>query len=169
MNKKVKRIALRSALSSKFAQNKLIIVDNLKFIPTLRKEAAMKKQEEIKRKDFHYTATLVNKLEKHKLNLKNVLIVDVDKNEPLHLASRNLNWVQLTTHRKVNVYSILRMDNLMVHKDAIEHLRQRSTIGVRIEPPETKKITKKVKKVRKIRPDIAAIQAAANAQATSTM
>jgi len=133
MNRKIKKIALRSALSAKFAQNSIIIVDNFNFIPALKKEAAVKNDKDVKKTDFRYTAPLVQKLQKFKID--EVLMVDSNEtNFSLALASRNLYKVLLTSQKRVNVYDILRIKNLMLSKEAISHLKTRTTLGERIEP-----------------------------------
>jgi large subunit ribosomal protein L4 len=103
--KKVRKLALRCALSSKQAAGKLIILDNA----TL---------EGLKTKD------LSNKLEI--LGWSNVLIVtgaEVDGN--LARAAANLINVDVLPQQGANVYDILRRDVLVLTKDAAAHLQER--------------------------------------------
>ena len=103
--KKVRKLALRCALSSKQAAGKLIILDNA----TL---------EGPKTKD------LLNKLAI--LGWSNVLIVtgaEVDGN--LARAAANLINVDVLPQQGANVYDILRRDVLVLTKDAAAHLQER--------------------------------------------
>ena len=103
--KKVRKLALRCALSSKQAAGKLIILDNA----TL---------EGLKTKD------LSNKLAI--LGWSNVLIVtgaEVDGN--LARAAANLINVDVLPQQGANVYDILRRDVLVLTKDAAAHLQER--------------------------------------------
>jgi large subunit ribosomal protein L4 len=103
--KKVRKLALRCALSSKQAAGKLIILDNA----TL---------EGPKTKD------LSNKLAI--LGWSNVLIVtgaEVDGN--LARAAANLINVDVLPQQGANVYDILRRDVLVLTKDAAAHLQER--------------------------------------------
>lgn len=103
--KKVRRLAMRSALSSKLADGKLAILE----------EAALS---EPKTKD------LSAKLDA--LGWSNVLIVtgaEVDAN--LARAAANLAHVDVLPQQGANVYDILRRDTLVLTKEAAEHLQER--------------------------------------------
>ena len=103
--KKVRKLALRSALSSKQADGKLIVIDNA----TL---------------DAPKTKELANKFAA--LGWSNVLIVtgaEVDQN--FARAAANLMNVDVLPQQGANVYDIIRRDTLVLTKDAVAHLEER--------------------------------------------
>ena len=106
--KKIRRLALLSALSSKQAEGKLHVLDS----------ASLKNGK---------TAALAGHLEKLKLP-SSVLLIDgpeVDKN--LAFAARNLVGFDVLPQQGANVYDILRRDTLVLTRTAIEHLEARLT------------------------------------------
>ncbi len=103
--KKVRRLALRLALSSKQADGKLVVLDAARL-----KDAK--------------TKGLAERLDK--LGWSSVLIVDgseIDAN--LSRAAANLPNVDVLPSRGANVYDILRRDTLVLTKDAVEQLEER--------------------------------------------
>jgi large subunit ribosomal protein L4 len=103
--KKVRRLALRCALSAKQRDGKLIVVDSV---------AA----------DSPKTAKLAERLEK--LGFSSVLIVagpEVDEN--FRRAAANLVGVDVLPQAGANVYDILRRDTLVLSRDAVQHLEAR--------------------------------------------
>lgn len=105
--KKVRRFALCSALSSKYADGKLIVLEDAK--------AGEPK-----------TQVLARRLEA--LGASSVLIVDgpeLDGN--LVRAASNLPRVDVLPHQGANVYDILRCDVLALTKEAVKHLEERLT------------------------------------------
>jgi large subunit ribosomal protein L4 len=103
--KKVRKLALRCALSAKQRDGKLIVVDSV---------AA----------DSPKTAKLAGKLEK--LGFNSVLIVagpQVDEN--FRRAAANLIGVDVLPQAGANVYDILRRDTLVLSRDAVQHLEAR--------------------------------------------
>lgn len=105
MPKKVRRLALKSALSSKQADGKLIIVDDAKTSEPKTKPMA---------------ATL------DKLGLKSALIVggaELDRN--MVLATRNIPGIDLLPQMGANVFDILRRDTLVLTREAVEQLQER--------------------------------------------
>jgi len=104
LNKKVRRLALKMALSAKFAQKRLLVVDNLE-LP------------EIRTKDF------VNF--KSKLGLKKPLIVTAEQCNNLKLSARNVPGVEVVTQTSINVYEILKHRELIMDKPAVEKLQER--------------------------------------------
>ena len=103
--RKVRRMALRSALSSKQAEGKLKILDDVKL-------------------DKPKTKDLAAKLSV--LGWSNVLIVagaEVDGN--LALAAANIANVDVLPQQGVNVYDIIRREMLVLTKDAAAHLQER--------------------------------------------
>lgn len=102
--KKVRRLALKHALSAKQAAGELVIIDDAKL-----KEAK--------------TKTLANVLAK--LNVSNALIVDTSVDENFGLATRNLPGVDMLPVIGANVYDILRKEKLVLTKAAVEGLEER--------------------------------------------
>ncbi len=104
INKKVKRLALKSALSSKVAANEMIVLDEL----TL---AAIKTKE------------VVNVLAAVKA-AKKTLIVLPEKNEVIYRSARNIEGVNVTFVNTLNVYDILNCDSIVVLKDAVAKIEE---------------------------------------------
>jgi large subunit ribosomal protein L4 len=101
--KKVRKTALRSALSLKLKEEKLMIVDNLNL-------------ETFKTKAF---ATLLQRLE-----VGNALIVDGD-NVNLERSARNLTQVKVLRPEGLNVYDILKYEYLLITKPSLEKIQER--------------------------------------------
>ncbi len=101
--KKVRRAALRSALSMKFRDGELVVLDNFE-LP------------EIKTKRFVSIAK--------NLDIENSLIVD-EKNFNLERSSRNVPRVKVIRPGGVNVYDILRYKKLVLVKRSIKPLEER--------------------------------------------
>lgn len=103
--KKVRRLALKTALSSKLADGKLVIFDKLEL-----KEAK--------------TKLLDQKL--GKLGYGRVLMIGgTELNDNLARAVANLAWVDLLPSQGANVYDILRCDTLVLTADAVNNLEAR--------------------------------------------
>ena len=103
--KKVRKLALKTALSTKQAEGKLIVVDQAKLADGKTKE-------------------LVQRF--RKLGLASVLVIDgptLDAN--FARAARNLPQVDVLPQQGANVYDILRRDMLVLTKDAVQHLEAR--------------------------------------------
>ncbi|HHW68425.1 50S ribosomal protein L4 [Defluviitalea raffinosedens] len=101
LNKKVKRLALKSALTSKVQENKFIVLDELKLDAIKTKE--MKK-------------VLDN------LKLTKALIVNDDKN--VVLSARNIPDVKTISVNNINVYDILKYDTFVVSKDVLQNIEE---------------------------------------------
>ncbi len=105
MNKKVRKLALKTALSAKAAEGKLVIIDAAKL------------------KDPK-TAKLVAQI--GKLGWSSALVIDgpeIDEN--FALAQRNIPLIDVLPQQGANVYDILRRDTLVLTKDAVEALEAR--------------------------------------------
>lgn len=102
--KKVRRQALKIALTTKCQDNKLMILNNFDL-------------ETIKTRDF--VKVMSN------LSIKNVLIVTHEKNANLELSSRNVPGVKVLGHEGLNVYDILRYENLVLLESAIPKIEER--------------------------------------------
>ncbi|MCI9123816.1 MAG: 50S ribosomal protein L4 [Eubacterium sp.] len=104
LNKKEKRIALKSALTSRVNENKFIVLDELKL-------------DEIK------TKKMVNVLKAVKADGK-ALIVLKDKDENVVLSARNIPDVKVSLTNTINVYDILKYSTLVITKDAVAAIEE---------------------------------------------
>jgi len=102
--KKVRSLALKMALSSKFQGNCLFVIDRIEL-------------ERIKTKEFLKVLDT--------LSLKKVLIVTDKKNENLELSSRNIPDVKVLRSEGLNVYDILKYENLVILESAITAIEGR--------------------------------------------
>lgn len=103
MNKKEKRLALKSALTSRVQENKFIVVDELKM-------------NEIKTKSF------VNTLSNLKVN--KALVVLSDDNQNVVLSARNIPTVKTAYTNTINVYDILKYDTVVIDKAAVATIEE---------------------------------------------
>ena len=103
MNKKEKRIALLSALSSKVAESKIVVLDEFKL-------------DEIKTKKF---VEVMNNLK-----VENALVVLEGENKNVVLSGRNIPSVKVTATNEINTYDILKYTTLVVTKAAVEKLEE---------------------------------------------
>ena len=99
LNKKVKRLAMKSALSAKLAANEIIVVDSIKM-------------DSIKTKDFRAFLDAVKAEGKS-------LVVTPDVNTNVVKSARNIPGVETTFAKVLNVYDILKAKNLVIDKDAL--------------------------------------------------
>jgi large subunit ribosomal protein L4 len=99
VNKKVKRLALKSALSSKVEQGEIIVMDELN-IPSAK------------------TKDMVKVLEA--LNASKALIVLGREKELVTRSARNIPGVKTANAKSINVYDILKYDKFIITKEAIE-------------------------------------------------
>jgi large subunit ribosomal protein L4 len=102
--KKVRKLALKMALCSKFQENDLIVLDQFEL-------------DEIKTKVF------VDVLQT--LNLKSTLIITEKKNENLELSARNVPDVKVLRSEGLNVYDILKYRTLVLLEPAIKNIEGR--------------------------------------------
>jgi large subunit ribosomal protein L4 len=102
--KKVRKLALKMALTGKLQDRRLLILDGFE-LP------------EIKTKDFVAAVQSVN--------ADNALIVTVDANRNLELSSRNVPGVKVLRCEGLNVYDILKYDTLVLLQDAIKGIEGR--------------------------------------------
>ena len=99
MNKKEKRAALCSALSSKVAESQIIVLDEFKL-------------DEIKTKKF---VEVMNNLKASK-----ALVVLEGENKNVVLSGRNIPTVKVTATNEINTYDVLKYETLVVTKAAVE-------------------------------------------------
>ena len=103
MNRKEKRAALFSALSSKVADNKIIVVDEFKL-------------DEIKTKKF---VEVMNNLKVNK-----ALVVVEEDNKNVVLSGRNIPTVKVEANNEINTYDVVKYDTLVVTKAAVEKIQE---------------------------------------------
>ena len=104
INKKEKRLAIKSVLSSKVLENQLVVIDELPF-------------KEIK------TKQMVSALEKNKVEGK-ILIMLPEKNEAVQKSARNIEGVKTTLVNTINVYDLLKYNKLVITLDTVKKLEE---------------------------------------------
>lgn len=102
--KKVKRLALKSALSSKVNSNEILVLDNLQF------ETCKTKQ-------------MINVLTNLKV-ASSALVVLGDKNDNVALAARNIPGVKTAYVNTINVFDVLKFDKFIITKEAVEKVEE---------------------------------------------
>ena len=103
MNKKEKALAIKSALTSRVAEEKIYVVDSLSF-------------DEIKTKKM---AAVLDSLKVEK-----ALVVLDKKDENVILSARNLPEVRTVMSNGINVYDILKYGSLVITKDAVAQIEE---------------------------------------------
>ena len=103
LNKKEKRAALKSVLTSRVQDNKLIVLDELKF-------------DAIKTKEF--------KKVMDNLKVDKAMVVIGGQDENVILSARNLPRVNTAVAENINVYDILKGDTLVLTKDAVAKIEE---------------------------------------------
>ena len=103
MNKKERRAALKSALTSKVQENKLVVVDSLALAEAKTKE-----------------------MQKVLTNLKadKALVVTADDDQKVVLSARNIADVQTATVNTINVYDVMKHSTVVVTKDAVASIEE---------------------------------------------
>ena len=103
MNKKERRAALKSALTSKVQENKLVVVDSLTLAEAKTKE-----------------------MQKVLTNLKadKALVVTADDDQKVVLSVRNIADVQTATVNTINVYDVMKHNTVVVTKDAVASIEE---------------------------------------------
>ncbi len=104
INKKVRRLAMKSAFSSKVAAEELVVLDDLKL-------DAIKTKEVVK---------VLTALETG----KKVLLVLPENNDVLYRSARNIAGVKVSTVNTLNVYDILNCDTMLVLKDSVAKIEE---------------------------------------------
>ncbi len=103
LNKKEKRAALKSALTDKVNNNKLLVLDELKF-------------DEIKTKSF--AAVMTN------LKVEKGLVVTADYDNNVILSARNFEGANTEAVNEINVYDVLNAKTVVLTKDAVAKLEE---------------------------------------------
>jgi len=103
LNKKVKRLALKSVLTSRVKESKIIVLDELKL-------ESIKTKEMVKLFD--------------NLKLKKALVVIDGSDKNVILSARNIPNVKTANVGTINVYDILKYDTFVVTKDAVNKIQE---------------------------------------------
>ena len=103
LNKKEKRLALKSVLTSRVQENKLIVVDELKM-------------DAIKTKSFKQVMD--------NLKVAKGLVVLAENDENVVLSARNIADVQTSLVNTINVYDILKHNTLVMTKEAVQAIEE---------------------------------------------
>ncbi|MGB8454315.1 MAG: 50S ribosomal protein L4 [Anaerocolumna sp.] len=103
LNRKEKRIALKSALTSRVAAEKIIVLDELNF-------------DEIKTKKM--AAVLDN------LKVSKALVVVGEKNDNVIFSAKNIPSIRTALPNSINVYDVLKYDTLVLTKDAVTKIEE---------------------------------------------
>ena len=104
VNKKERRLAIRSVLSSKVLENNLVVVDAMNF-------------------DAIKTKNMVSALNNLKVEGK-TLIVLPEKNENVQKSARNIEGVKTSLVNTINVYDLLKYNKLILTVDAVKNLEE---------------------------------------------
>jgi len=104
INKQVRKLALKMALSTRFTSENMLVVNKLQF-------------DDIKTKNFVTC--------KNALGLKKALIVVGEKDSNLSLSARNVPGVLVLDQQSINVYEILKYPQVVLDKGAVEALQER--------------------------------------------
>ena len=104
LNKKVRKLGLKSVLSDKYKLGKLIILENTK--------------------SNGKTSTIKRSLDK--IGVKNALIISGNEvNDKFIKAISNIRNLDILSHQGLNVYDIIRRDNLIIIDDVLKHVEER--------------------------------------------
>ena len=105
MNKKERALALKSALTHKFQDKELVVVDKLVF-------------------DTNKTKEMTNLLESLNLTNHKVLVCVNELTDKVCLAARNLANVKVVMPSEVNTYDLVSSDNLLIEEEALKTLEE---------------------------------------------
>ena len=103
MNKKERRAALKSALTSKVQDNKLVVVDSLALA-------------EVKTKEMQKVLT--------NLKAEKALVITADNDQNVVLSARNIADVETATPATINTYDVMKHNTVVVTKDAVASIEE---------------------------------------------
>ena len=98
-----RRLALKSALTSRVQDSKFVVLDELKF-------------DEIKTKNFQNVL--------NNLKLDKALVVMAESDENVVLSARNIQGVKTALTNTINVYDIMKYDTVVCTKDAVAKIEE---------------------------------------------
>jgi large subunit ribosomal protein L4 len=102
--KKIKRIAMKSALSSKVIDNNIVVLEELNF-------------------DAPKTKQVVSLLQNLKVDSKTLIVV-AENNENIVKSARNIEGVKTAFVNTLNVYDILKYDKFIITKEAVKKVEE---------------------------------------------
>lgn len=102
--KSMRRVAMLSALTSKVVDNEMIVLDNLEL-------------------DAPKTKEIVKMLAALKAD-KKTLIVTAESNENIYKSARNIEGIAIIPVNNINVYDLLKYNNLVITKDAVSKIEE---------------------------------------------
>ena len=105
LNKKLKRVARRSALSIKAKEDNILVLDGLKF-------------------DAHKTKDLISTLDALKLSNEKVLFVVANGSDNVYRSARNLKNMKVVSADSLNTYDVLNARKLVIVKDAVDTIEK---------------------------------------------
>ena len=103
INKKERRAALKSALTSKVQDNKLVVVDSLALA-------------EVKTKEMQKVLT--------NLKAEKALVITADNDQNVVLSARNIADVETATPATINTYDVMKHNTVVVTKDAVASIEE---------------------------------------------
>jgi len=104
-NRKVRRLALKSALSYKAMDKEIVLLENIKF-------------------ETNKTKEMVNLLNKLELTNSKVLLVIEELDDNICLSSRNLGNVKVVLPTEVNTYDVVNSDKMVMTESALNKLEE---------------------------------------------
>ncbi|MBQ6494557.1 MAG: 50S ribosomal protein L4 [Bacilli bacterium] len=105
MNKKERKLALKSALAYKVIDRELIVIDEIKL-------------------ETNKTREMFNLLSKFNIEYNKVLVVVNELTDNVCLASRNLANVKVVTFDEVNAFDLVSADNMLIEVNALDKLEE---------------------------------------------
>jgi large subunit ribosomal protein L4 len=101
--KSMRRVAMKSALTSKVNDNEMFVLESLEL-------------------DAPKTKEMVKVL--NSFNVKKTLIVTTESNENIYKSARNIEGVAVLPVNNLNVYDLLKYENLIITKDAVSKIEE---------------------------------------------
>lgn len=101
--KSMRKVAMKSALTAKVMENEMIVLENLEF-------------------DAPKTKDMVTMLKA--FDVKKALIITAESNENVYKSGRNVEGIQVMPVNNINVYDLLKYDNLIITQDAVSKLEE---------------------------------------------
>ena len=101
--KSMRKVAMKSALTAKVMENEMIVLDSLVF-------------------DAPKTKDMVTMLKA--FDVKKALIITAESNENVYKSGRNVEGIQVMPVNNINVYDLLKYDNLIITQDAVSKLEE---------------------------------------------
>ncbi|EGO65350.1 50S ribosomal protein L4 [Acetonema longum] len=105
MPRKVRRLAIKSALSAKVAEGELLVVDGIGF-------------------DQPKTKQVIDLLKNFNAADNKALIITAEENENVEKSSRNIEGVKAITSMGLNVFDLLHHDKILITKDAVTRIEE---------------------------------------------